>query len=230
MNSSYSAQVEPIQRPRCAITSTAVHRSGVDFCLNASRVGWRFAPECATASMFCTVLPVAAENCVRASHRGRRAFANELYVHQRDGHDWHAKVRLTGRSRLSNVTPSARTNGASWPVAACRPSAARPPTLLCRSDQRHHNDRSRDATVTELRHYARKSASSSSVYTSCPPRARKSHVTGTVLGAENVPLGDAGTVAAIKNLDSTVSGEASVRLERGGVTLPQLFCRLRAIR
>jgi hypothetical protein len=119
MNSSYSAQVEPIQRPRCAVTSTAVHRSGVDFCLNASRVGRRFAPECATASMFCTVLPVAAENWVRASHRGRRAFANELYVHQRDGHDWHAKVRLTGRSRLSNVTPSARTNGASWPTAAC---------------------------------------------------------------------------------------------------------------
>lgn len=78
MNSSYSAQVEPIQRPRCAVTSTAVHRSGVDFCLNASRVGWRFAPECATASIFCTVLPVAAENWVRASHRGRRAFANEL--------------------------------------------------------------------------------------------------------------------------------------------------------
>ena len=127
MNSSYSAQVEPIQRPRCAVTSTAVHRSGVDFCLNASRVGWRFAPECATASMFCTVLPVAAENWVRASHRGRRAFANELYVHQRDGHDWHAKVRLTGRSRLSNVTPSARTNGASWPTVRVQPLDRKPP-------------------------------------------------------------------------------------------------------
>jgi len=148
MNSSYSAQVEPIQRPRCAVTSTAVHRSGVDFCLNASRVGWRFAPECATASMFCTVLPVAAENWVRASHRGRRAFANELYVHQRDGHDWHAKVRLTGRSRRSNVTPSARTNGASWPIPEVR---GRPAKVESRPKPNFRCRPTRDSQLSQYR-------------------------------------------------------------------------------
>jgi hypothetical protein len=57
--------------------------------------------------------------------RDRRALASELYVHQRDGHNWHAKVRSPRRRSLSGVAPGTRTNGASWPLYPVAEAARR---------------------------------------------------------------------------------------------------------